>query len=67
MSQCGNTRYRLQTNQVRPSLVPEVSLLTFAPLLVSGQCPIGSWPADPRLRKLGQFARLVLESDAEGM
>lgn len=30
------------------------------------KCPIGSWPADPRLKKLGQFARLVLESDAEG-
>ncbi|OIW32793.1 methyltransferase type 11 [Coniochaeta ligniaria NRRL 30616] len=30
------------------------------------KCPIGSWPADPRLKTLGQFSRLVLESDAEG-
>lgn len=29
--------------------------------------PIGSWATDPRLKKLGQFSRLVLESDAEGL
>lgn len=35
-------------------------------LRTSFQCPIGSWPADPKLKTLGRFAKGVLDSDAEG-
>ena len=31
------------------------------------QCPIGGWPADPKLKVLGQFAKAVIDSDVEGM
>ncbi|KAK4184084.1 Demethylmenaquinone methyltransferase [Podospora australis] len=30
------------------------------------KCPIGAWPKDKRLKELGSFAKLVLESDMEG-
>ncbi|RYO79280.1 hypothetical protein DL766_002089 [Monosporascus sp. MC13-8B] len=30
------------------------------------KAPIGGWPADPKLREIGEFAQMCIESDIEG-
>jgi hypothetical protein len=30
------------------------------------QCPITGWPADPKLKEIGNYSHLALEQDMEG-
>lgn len=34
--------------------------------VVCAQLPVGGWPLDPKLKQVGRFSRLALESDMEG-
>ncbi|KAI7763927.1 hypothetical protein LZL87_006309 [Fusarium oxysporum] len=39
---------------------------TFYKATVPGQIPFGSWPKDPKMAEIGQYAKLSLESDLVG-